>query len=82
MSKPSANLQDHILNTLRRERTPVTVHLTNGVPLKGTIRGFDNFVVVLDSEGRQMMMYKHAISTVTPSRPVQINAAEENSSEA
>jgi len=68
--KPTS-LQDTILNAVRKEKLPVTVHLVNGVPLKGIIRGFDNFVVLLDSEGRQMMIYKHAMSTVTPSRPVQ-----------
>lgn len=67
----STSLQDTILNAARKEKLPVTVHLVNGVPLKGVIRGFDNFVVLLDADGRQMMVYKHAISTVTPSRPVQ-----------
>lgn len=50
------------------------MHLTNGVPLKGIIRGFDSFVVLLESDGKQQMIYKHAISTVTPSRPVQYSA--------
>ncbi len=67
----SANLQDTILNAVRKDRVPVTVHLVNGVPIKGLIRAFDNFVVLIESEGRQMMAYKHAVSTVTPSRPVQ-----------
>lgn len=77
MNKTATNLQDHILNTLRKDRTPVTVHLTNGVPLKGIIRGFDNYVVVLDSDSKQMMLFKHAISTVTPVRPVILNISEE-----
>lgn len=63
-----ANLQDTMLNAVRKDRVPVTVHLVNGVPIKGLIRAFDNFVVLIESEGRQMMAYKHAISTVTPSR--------------
>ena len=71
MAKNSAELQDVILNTVRKNRIPVTMHLTNGVPLKGIIRGFDSFVVLLESDGKQQMIYKHAISTVTPSRPVQ-----------
>lgn len=71
MAKNSAELQDIILNSVRKNRIPVTMHLTNGVPLKGIIRGFDSFVVLLESDGKQQMIYKHAISTVTPSRPVQ-----------
>lgn len=72
----ATNLQDIILNTVRRDRVPVTVHLVNGVPIKGLIRGFDNFVVLVDADGKQMMIYKHAISTVTPSRPVQYTPEE------
>ena len=71
MAKNSAELQDVILNSVRKNRIPVPMHLTNGVPLKGIIRGFDSFVVLLESDGKQQMIYKHAISTVTPSRPVQ-----------
>ncbi|MDR3085081.1 MAG: RNA chaperone Hfq [Christensenellaceae bacterium] len=73
MSKNTAGLQDIILNSTRKDRIPVTLHLMNGVPLKGLIRGFDSFVVLLESDGKQQMIYKHAISTVTPSRPVQYN---------
>ena len=64
------NLQDMFLNTLRKERTEVTVFLTNGYQLKGCIKGYDNFVVMMDSDGKQQMLYKHAISTISPSRPV------------
>ena len=64
------NLQDHFLNQARRDRTPVTVFLMNGFQLRGTIRGFDAFVVIVESEGRQQMIYKHAISTVAPARPM------------
>lgn len=74
MGKNSAELQDIILNTVRKNRIPVTMHLTNGVPLKGIIRGFDSFVVLLESDGKQQMIYKHAISTVTPSHPVQYSS--------
>lgn len=74
MGKNSAELQDIILNTVRKNRIPVTMHLTNGVPLKGIIRGFDSFVVLLESDGKQQMIYKHAISTVTPSQPVQYSS--------
>ena len=78
MAKNSAELQDIILNSVRKNRIPVTMHLTNGVPLKGIIRGFDSFVVLLESEGKQQMIYKHAISTVTPSRPVQYSTMPSN----
>ena len=64
------NLQDYFLNQARRERTPVTVFLMNGFQLRGVIRGFDAFAVIVDSEGKQQMIYKHAISTVVPARAV------------
>ncbi|HMK43641.1 MAG TPA: RNA chaperone Hfq [Dissulfurispiraceae bacterium] len=67
------NLQDTFLNVLRKERIPVTVFLTNGVRLKGVIRGFDNFVVLLKDVNEQLV-YKHAISTVVPERPVDLRA--------
>ncbi|NLA85008.1 MAG: RNA chaperone Hfq [Clostridiales bacterium] len=63
-------LQDAILNQIRKEHIPVTIHLTNGFQLRGMIKGFDSFTVILDSEGKQMMIYKHAISTITPARKV------------
>ena len=63
-------LQDQFLNQARRDRTPVTVFLMNGFQLRGTIRGFDAFVVLVDSDGKQQMIYKHAISTVVPARAV------------
>ena len=67
-----ANLQHRFLCQVRRCRTPVTLFLMNGLQLRGIITGFDSFVVVLDSEGRQQMIYKHAISTVAPMRPVDL----------
>lgn len=70
MSKTQINLQDAFLNQVRKEAIPVTLFLINGFQLKGTIRGFDSFTVILESEGRQMMIYKHAISTISPVRPV------------
>ncbi|WP_027717246.1 RNA chaperone Hfq [Desulfovirgula thermocuniculi] len=70
MSKVQINLQDAFLNQARKEGVPVTVFLINGFQLKGVIRGFDNFTVILESDGRQMMIYKHAISTVSPMRPM------------
>ncbi|ADZ83950.1 RNA chaperone Hfq [Cellulosilyticum sp. ST5] len=70
------NLQDVLLNQLRKDKISIIVFLTNGFQLKGIIKGFDNFVVILESEGKQQMIYKHAISTLVPSKPVNLNAAE------
>ncbi|HOQ76010.1 MAG TPA: RNA chaperone Hfq [Thermoclostridium sp.] len=68
----SINLQDVFLNQVRKEHIPVTVYLTNGFQLRGMVKGFDNFTVVLDSEGKQQLVYKHAISTVSPMKAVNI----------
>ena len=65
-------LQEQFLRSLRLERIPVTVFLVNGFQIRGEIRGFDAFVVVIYSEGRQQMVYKHAISTIMPSTPVKL----------
>ena len=65
-----ANLQDIFLFKAKRERVPVTLFLMNGFQMRGVIRGFDAFVVVLESEGRQQLIYKHAISTIAPLRPI------------
>ena len=67
-----ANLQDIFLIRARRDRIPVTMFLMNGFQMRGTIMGFDAFVVVLDSEGRQQVIYKHAISTIAPTHPVEL----------
>ena len=73
----AAQLQDIFLAGARREKIPLTVFLVNGVQLRGTITGFDSFTVVLDSENRQSLIYKHAISTITPSRQVDMARQEE-----
>ena len=67
------NYQDIFLNQARKERTPLTVFLVNGFQMRGVITGFDAFVIVLLSEGRQQMIYKHAVSTITPSVPLRLN---------
>ena len=67
-----ANLQDIFLTKVKRDRVPVTMFLMNGFQLRGVIVGFDAFVVVLDSDGRQQIVYKHAISTIAPIRPVDL----------
>lgn len=70
------NLQDLFLTRARQERLPVTVFLMNGFQMRGVITGFDPFVVVLDSDGRQQIIYKHAISTVVPIHPVELREEE------
>ena len=72
MSEP-INLQEAILKEVRRDKIPVTLFLMNGFQLRGTITGYDSFVVVLVRDGKQQMIYKHAISTLAPMKP--INAA-------
>ena len=66
----TSNLQEVFLTKARKENVPVTVFLVNGFQLRGVITGFDCFVVILDSEGKQQVIYKHAISTIAPARPV------------
>ena len=69
-AKTIINLQENFLNQARKENVPVTIHLMNGFQIKGMIRGFDAFTVVIDSMGRQQMVFKHAISTITPAKPL------------
>lgn len=64
------NLQDLFLNQLRKEKSVVTMFLMNGFQLHGVVRGFDGFTVILDSDGKQQLIYKHAISTVVPPKPL------------
>ena len=64
------NLQEAILMEVQRDKTPVTLFLMNGFQLRGTVTGFDSFVVVLVSDGKQQMIYKHAISTLAPMKPI------------
>lgn len=68
--KTQINLQDGYLNQMRKESTIVTVFLVNGCKLRGVVRGFDSFTIVLESNGRQHLLYKHAVSTVSPAEPV------------
>ena len=76
MSK-GQSLQDPFLNALRRERVPVAIYLVNGIKLQGTVESFDQFVVLLRNQVSQMV-YKHAISTVVPSRNVRISNGHED----
>ena len=70
--KTAMNLQDEYLNQLRRDKLLVTVFLMNGFQLRGTVTGFDSFSLVLDSDGRQQFIYKHAVSTIVPLRPISL----------
>ena len=68
------NYQEQFLAAARREGCVVTVFLMNGFQMKGCVRGFDSFVVLLESDGRQQMIFKHAISTIVPPRPLALTA--------
>lgn len=68
--KSTINLQDVFLNQVRKERTSITVFLVNGFQIKGIVKGFDSYIIVIESEGKQQMIYKHAISTIVPSKTV------------
>ena len=72
MAGKGINIQDNFLNQTRKEGVPVTLHLVNGFQIKGLVKSFDNFTIVLDSMGKQQMVYKHAISTITPARTVSL----------
>ncbi len=72
MSKSQFNLQDAFLNQIRKEKILVTVFLVNGFQIKGLIKGFDNFTVIVEMDGRQQLVYKHAISTISPIKPIGI----------
>ena len=69
----STHIQDLFLSRARKSRANVTMFLMNGYQLRGTIAGFDQFVVVLMSDGKQQVIYKHAISTITPERPISLS---------
>ena len=70
------NLQDAFLNQVRRDKTSLTVFLMNGFQMHGVIRAFDGFTVILDSDGKQQLIYKHAISTIVPSKPVELDSCD------
>ncbi|ASS91480.1 MAG: RNA chaperone Hfq [Bacillaceae bacterium] len=71
--KQPINIQDQVLNQLRKDGTYVTVFLLNGFQIRGQVKAFDNFTVLIESEGKQQLIYKHAISTFAPQRNVQID---------
>jgi host factor-I protein len=71
------NLQDTFLNSVRKSKTPLTIFLVNGVKLQGVVSWFDNFCVLLRRDGQSQLVYKHAISTIMPSQPVQLYEPED-----
>ena len=82
MANEKQNVQDVLLNHVRKAKTPITVFLVNGVKLQGFISGFDNFCVLLRRDGHIQLVYKHAISTVMPAQPVQLYDSVEDGPEA
>jgi host factor-I protein len=72
MADKANNLQDVFLNSIRKQKTPVTMFLINGVKLQGVVTWFDNFSVLLRRDGHSQLVYKHAISTIMPAVPVQL----------
>jgi host factor-I protein len=73
MTKGPFNLQDNFLNQVRKDNMQTTIFLINGYQIKGQIRSFDNFTILLDVDGRQQLIYKHAISTIIPFRNIAIS---------
>lgn len=80
MNKTTNNLQDIFLNGARKNKVPVIIYLTNGYQLRGNVVGFDSFTVILENDGKQLLIYKHAVSTITPQKPILFNNSTENES--
>ena len=78
MADRKQNLQDTFLNTVRKTKTPLTIFLVNGVKLQGVVTWFDNFCVLLRRDGASQLVYKHAISTIMPSGPVNLHDPEDD----
>jgi host factor-I protein len=70
------NIQDYLLNQVRKEKLNLTIYLSNGVPLKGKVVSFDNYTIIIEFEGKQSMIYKHAITTIIPEKSIRLNPAE------
>ena len=73
MSKIVTDYQNELLNEARKENVPITIYLNSGYQLKGVIKAYDNYVLMLESDGKQQMVYKHAISTIVPAKNVKLN---------
>ncbi|KTQ88926.1 RNA-binding protein Hfq [Aureimonas ureilytica] len=78
MAERLPNLQDLFLNTVRKQKISLTIFLVNGVKLTGVVTSFDNFCVLLRRDGHSQLVYKHAISTIMPSQPVNMNDGNED----
>lgn len=76
MGRP--NLQDTFLNQARKDKVAVVVYLTNGFQIRGCVIGFDNFIVILEVDGKQNMIYKHAISTIIPTKDISYSIRQED----
>ena len=76
--KGAINLQDAFLNQVRKENMLMTVFLINGYQIKGVVRSFDNFTIMLEVEGKQQLVYKHAVSTIIPVRNVNLKNSNED----
>ena len=75
------NIQDFLLNQARKDKQLITIYLSNGVPLKGKVLSFDNYTIIIENEGKQSMIYKHAITTIIPEKPIRLHQAEETETE-
>ena len=78
MTDKKENLQDVFLNNVRKNKSPVTVFLVNGVKLQGIVTWFDNFCILLRRDGHSQLVYKHAISTVMPAQPIQLFVSDDD----
>jgi host factor-I protein len=78
MTKQVKNLQDAYLNCARKEKLDLTIYLTNGVPLQGKVISFDSFTVLIEIDKKQNLIYKHAISTIVPSKPIHLTESVED----
>ena len=76
-STKAINLQDSFLNHVRKENLAVVIYLVNGFQIRGLVKGFDNFTVIIENEGKQQLVYKHAISTISPVENIQIMTQQE-----
>ena len=79
MKNTALNLQDLFLNNARKERVPVTIYLMNGVQVKGYVKGFDSYIILLETETKQQnLIYKHAVSTIVPGKSMNIQNNNQN----
>ena len=81
MAEKAIKIQDVFLNQSRKDGVPVTLHLVNGFQIKGLVKSFDQFTIIIDSMGKQQMIYKHAISTITPAKTVNLTVEPEATAE-